>query len=138
MQDEDPSFAEGGRRKRSPSGARRLNKTRELAQAERAALEFGERPGNLITGSMLRQMTDTWLSSVALASVVASRDKASLVQSAREMGEEGLIRLSKAVEDARTDFLAVAGVLETAQARITVLQAVLAEQAAAQQRAQTS
>jgi hypothetical protein len=138
MGDVDPSLAEGGRRKRSPSGARRLSKTRELAQAEQAALEFGEQPGNLITGSMLRQMTETWLSSVALASVVASRDKASLVQSAQEMGQEGLIRLARAVEDARTDFLAVAGVLETAQARITVLQAVLAEQAAAQQPVQVA
>lgn len=134
MQDEDLSFAEGGRR-RSPSGARRLSKARELEQAQRAALDFSEQPGNLITGSMLRQMTDTWLASVALASVVASRDKASLVASAREMGPEGLVRLARAAEDARADFLAVAAVLETAQARITVLQAVLAEQAAAQERA---
>jgi len=131
MRDEEPSFAEKDSGKRSPSGARRLRKARALEQAQRAALEFSEQPGNLITGSMLRQMTDTWLSSVALASVVASRDKASLVESAREMGPEGLIRLARAVEDARTDFLAVAQVLETAQARITVLQAVLAEQAAA-------
>jgi hypothetical protein len=134
MQEEDPTFADGGRRKRSPSGARR--QARELDQAQRAALNFSERPGNLITGPMLRQMTDTWLSSVALASVVASRDKASLVESAREMGPEGLIRLSRAVEDARDDFLAVADVLETAQARISVLQAVLAEQAAAHKRAE--
>lgn len=138
MQDEDVSFAGGGRGKRSPSGARQPRKSRELGQAERAALNFSERPGNLITGPMLRQMMDTWLSSVALASVVASRDKASLVESAREMGPEGLGRLAKAAEDARADFLAVASVLETAQARITVLQAVLAEQAAALNRAHAS
>src|ERR1700739_1332057 len=101
MQDENPSFAEEERGKRSPSGARRSKTRRELEQAQRAALEFSEQPGNLITGPMLRQMTDTWLSSVALASVVASRDKASLVQSAREMGPEGLVRLARAVEDAR-------------------------------------
>ena len=138
MQDENPSFVEVGRAKRSPPAARRLSKAQALEQAQRAALNFSERPGNLITGPMLRQMTDTWLSSVALASVVASRDKASLVNSAREMGQDGLIRLAKAVEDARADFLAVADVLDTARARITVLQAVLAEQAAAQERAQAS
>ena len=90
MQDEDPSFAEGERSKRSPSGARRRSRARELEQAQCAALNFSEQPGNLITGPMLRQMTETWLASVALASVVASRDKASLVESAQEMGPEGL------------------------------------------------
>jgi hypothetical protein len=136
MQDEIRSFAEKGPGKRSPSGARRPRKAREIDQAQRAALEFSELPGNLITGPMLRQMMDTWLSSVALASVVASRDKASLVVSAREMGLEGLGRLAAAAEDAQADFLAVAQVLETARARITVLQAVLAEQAVTRECAQ--
>jgi hypothetical protein len=120
----------GTRRKRPPSGVRQHRSAQELEQAEWAALDFGARPGNLITGPMLRKMTDTWLASITVASVVASRDKTSLLESARELGPEGLVGLARAAEDARGDFLAVADVLETAQARIRVLQATLAEQAA--------